>query len=53
MNMLQETLLTFLVLKLDTASSKNLSFVLQSLNGTIETLPFGSQKILLISKIVS
>ena len=51
MNMLQETLLTLLVLKLDTASS-NLSFVLQSLNGTIEILPFGPQKVLLISKIV-
>ena len=35
MHMLQETLITFPVLKLDTTSSKTLSFLLQSLNGTI------------------
>ena len=35
MHMLQETLITFSVLKLDTTSSKTLSFLLQSLNGTI------------------
>ena len=35
MHMLQETLITFPVLKLDTTSSKALSFLLQSLNGTI------------------
>ena len=35
MYMLQETLITFPVLKSDTTSSKTLSFLLQSLNGTI------------------
>ena len=35
MHMLQETLITFPVLKSDTTSSKTLSFLLQSLNGTI------------------
>ena len=35
MHMLQETLITFPVLKLDTTSSKTPSFLLQSLNGTI------------------
>ena len=50
--MLQETLITFPVLKY-TTSSKTLSFLLQSLNGTIQILLFGTQKFLLISKIVS
>ena len=40
--MLQEALTTFPVLKSDTTSSKTLSFLLQSLNGTIQILPFES-----------
>ena len=47
MYMLQETLITFPVLKSDTAFSKTLSLLLQSLNGTIQILPFGTQKVLL------
>ena len=53
MHMLQETSITFLLLRLDTTSSKIISFFLQSLNGTIQILPFQTQKILVISKIVS
>ena len=53
MHMLQETLITFPVLKLGTTSSKTPSFLLQSLNGTIQILPIGTQKVLLFSKMVS
>ena len=40
MYMLQGTLIAFSVLKSDTASSKTLSFLLQSLNGTISFVDF-------------
>ena len=43
--MLQETLITFFFLTLDTSSSKTLSFLLQSLNGTTGILPSRTQKV--------
>ena len=53
MHTLQETSIALLLLKLDTTSSKIISFFLQSLNGTIQILPFQTKKVLVISKIVS
>ena len=39
--------------KINATSSKTLSFLLHWLNGTIYILPFGTQKVLLVSKIIS
>ena len=50
--MLQETLVTFPVLTLDTTSSETLTFLLESLNGAIQILPFRTQTVLLFSKIL-
>ena len=50
MHILQEKLITFLFLTLDPNCSKTLSFLLQLLNGTIQILPFGTQKVLLFKK---
>ena len=51
-HMLREMLITLRLLKLDTTSSKTLSFLLQILNGKLDLL-FRTQKVLVFSKIVS